>query len=58
MRLADLAGLHFTYVSDTERGTRNIGLVNVILLVNALEVPLDHFFRDVNEILRKSLRSR
>jgi transcriptional regulator with XRE-family HTH domain len=42
MKLAEEASLHFTYISDTERGLRNIGLANIVKLAVALEVdPAD-----------------
>jgi transcriptional regulator with XRE-family HTH domain len=39
-RLADLAGLHRTYVSSVERGKRNVSLVNIEKLANALQVSM------------------
>ena len=39
-RLAELAGIHRTYIADVERGQRNIGLRNVARLAAALEVDL------------------
>jgi transcriptional regulator with XRE-family HTH domain len=39
-KLADLAGLHFTYVSSVERGERNISLENIGRLAKALKCPL------------------
>ncbi len=39
-RLAELAGIHRTYVADVERGQRNIGLRNVARLATALDVDL------------------
>ena len=39
-KLAELAGLHRTYVSSVERGERNISLVNIERLAKALGVPL------------------
>ena len=38
MRLAELAGLHPTYVSSVERGRRNLSLVNIHMLALALAV--------------------
>ena len=39
-KLAELAGLHRTYVSSVERGERNISLINIERLAKALGVPL------------------
>lgn len=36
--LADLAGLHRTYVSSAERGLRNVSLTNILRLAKALDV--------------------
>lgn len=38
--LAELAGIHRTYVGDVERGERNVSLVNIDRLAHALSVPL------------------
>ena len=38
-KLAELADLHRTYVADIERGTRNVGLLNIVRLGDALGVP-------------------
>lgn len=38
--LADLAGLHRTYVSSVERQERNISIDNIEKLAHALEVDL------------------
>lgn len=39
-KLADLAGLHRTYVSGVERGERNISLLNIERLAIALDVAM------------------
>ena len=39
-KLAELAGLHRTYVSSVERGGRNVSLLNIERLAKALDVPM------------------
>ena len=39
-RLAEESGLHPRYISDVERGRRNVGMVNVDRLARALSVDL------------------
>ena len=36
-KLAELADLHRTYIADVERGSRNVGLLNVLGLASALD---------------------
>jgi transcriptional regulator with XRE-family HTH domain len=36
-KLAELAGLHRTYVSSLERGNRNVSVVNIVRLARALD---------------------
>ena len=38
--LAEGAGLHTTYISDVERGLRNVGVINLDRLATALAVDL------------------
>lgn len=37
-KLAELSDLHRTYISDIERGTRNITITNVEKIANALGI--------------------
>lgn len=42
--LAAKAGIHRTYLSDVERGSRNICLLNIERVAAALRIPLGDFF--------------
>ena len=42
--LADKAGIHRTYLSDVERGSRNLGLLNIERLAQALTLPISELF--------------
>lgn len=44
--LADLCGLHRTYVGSVERGERNISIDNMERLALSLEVPLEKLIRE------------
>jgi len=44
--LAELAGLHRTYVGGVERGERNISVLNLIQLARALKVRVAELFAD------------
>jgi transcriptional regulator with XRE-family HTH domain len=43
--LADRAGIHRTYLSDVERGSRNICLINIERVAAALSLPASELFR-------------
>jgi transcriptional regulator with XRE-family HTH domain len=45
-KLAELAGLHRTYVSSIERGERNVSLVNIERLAAALGVAMGELMPD------------
>lgn len=44
--LAERCGLHRTYIGGIERGERNIGLINVYALADALGEPVTELFGD------------
>jgi transcriptional regulator with XRE-family HTH domain len=43
--LAEKASIHRTYVSDIERGSRNLSLINIERLAAALSMSLADLFR-------------
>jgi transcriptional regulator with XRE-family HTH domain len=42
--LADAAGLHWTYIGQIERGTRNLTYKNILRLAHGLGVPPGELF--------------
>ena len=44
-KLAEETGLHRTYIGSVERGERNIGAINIIALMTALEVTANELLR-------------
>ena len=46
--LADMAGLHRTYVGSVERGERNISIDNMELLARALNIKIMDLLNDDN----------
>ena len=47
--LAHKAGIHRTYLSDVERGSRNLSLINIERLAAALSISLCELFRLVEK---------
>ncbi|MFO0806445.1 MAG: helix-turn-helix transcriptional regulator [Gemmataceae bacterium] len=45
--LAEAAGIHRTYLSDVERGTRNVSLLNIERLADALSISIAKLFEKV-----------
>lgn len=43
--LAELSGLHRTYISSLELGKRNVSLINIYALANALGVTPDKLLK-------------
>lgn len=48
-QLADVAEIHRTYIGDVERGTRNIALVNMSRIANALDLPLSKLIAEMED---------
>lgn len=48
-KLAELSGLHPTYISNIEQGKRNISLQTVYLIASALNMSASEILDDINE---------
>lgn len=47
--LAELSQLHRTYISEVERGDRNISLINIYKLCTSLDIKVNVFFALMQE---------
>ena len=47
--LADLCGLHRTYISDIELGKRNVSLENIEKMAGALNFKVSEIFKEVEK---------
>lgn len=47
--LAERAGIHRTYLSDVERGSRNLSLINIERLAAALDLSLSDLFKVIEK---------
>ena len=45
--LASIAGLDRTYVGGIERGERNISILNIMKIAEALDVPVTDLLKDL-----------
>lgn len=50
--LANLSGLHRTYITDIERGTRNVSLKNITRIAAAMNLSLQEMFMLVDQCSR------
>jgi transcriptional regulator with XRE-family HTH domain len=46
-KLAEMAEMHRTYISGIERGERNVSLINIIRLANALNVSVSKLMEGI-----------
>lgn len=44
---ADMCGLHRTYISDIERGLRNVSLENIDKIAKALNMKISDIFKEI-----------
>ena len=56
-QLADLCGLHRTYIGGLERGERNVGLLNICALARALNTTAAELLRTA-ETFRQQPRKK
>ncbi|KAA8783085.1 helix-turn-helix transcriptional regulator [Paenibacillus amylolyticus] len=52
--LGEKGGFHFTYIGQIERGEKNVSLVNLAKIAEALEVNLTQLFGFVNEEMKQT----
>lgn len=52
-QLAELVDLHRTYISDIERGGRNVSLVNIYRIAEGLNVKTTDLFQRMDEELHE-----
>ncbi|MBE4704092.1 helix-turn-helix domain-containing protein [Spiroplasma platyhelix] len=45
-KLSEVSGLHRNYISDAERGTRNVSLVAIFKIIHGLDVTIAEFFAE------------
>ncbi len=47
-QLAEVSGLHHTYIGAVERGERNISIKSLLKITNALKIPIGEVFESVD----------
>jgi transcriptional regulator with XRE-family HTH domain len=58
MKLAEVSGLHFTYISSAERGERNVSLVNIVRIAEALKVDAGELLSGLKDSAPARQRNR
>jgi len=56
-KLAELAGLHPTYISDIERGKVNASIYSFYMIANALEIPFSELVNISSIELNKNIEN-
>ncbi len=56
-QLAEVSGLHHTYIGAVERGERNISIKSLLKITNALKIPIGEVFESV-DLDRSDLENR
>jgi transcriptional regulator with XRE-family HTH domain len=46
-KLAELSGLHWTYIGRIERGKQNISLANIGKIARALKITVEKMFKGI-----------
>jgi transcriptional regulator with XRE-family HTH domain len=46
-KLAEVSGLHWTYIGGIERGERNVALKNIVCIARALKVRPSSLLEDI-----------
>lgn len=46
-KLAEITGLHRTYIGGIERGERNVSFMNILKIAQALKVDVKNLFNDL-----------
>ena len=47
-QLAEMSGMHWTYIGQVERGERNLTLLSIQSLAKALRIKISHLFRGID----------
>jgi transcriptional regulator with XRE-family HTH domain len=55
VKLAELCGFHRSYVSDVERGERNLTFISLLKLARALQTSVSHIAREAESDSAKPL---
>ncbi|WP_176215256.1 helix-turn-helix domain-containing protein [Cytobacillus gottheilii] len=48
-KFAEIVGLHRTYISEVERGTRNVSLINIVKIAEGLEIKTSELFLEIEK---------